>query len=755
MNLLWIVVLVGCVCAQRTINIGVQYSALKGVYAPNGAWIKPACELWQKYMNDNGGIGGLGIYPIFKFIDVQSNTALVPNATRALIQWGADILMGPEGVMVDSVLAITSPLNIPVMAVVTGSASTFICTPPLLPPCTSTDGSKRFNNVYSALTPAADYFSILMSDLAVRRIAKTVAIMYSTLGANAETCIGAITHAANNRINVLGTYSINAVANNTVQLSQIDIYLRLMADLSPDVYVVCDLSHCAYILLKMVEYGYTPKTLAMFECANQYTTLKDQVGTALQYVISPVQWHPYAQGYNFVDRGIKLANGASCCAQFSGSAELARQLLNQTSLPFSLSPMVGPIMMALKTIEFGVTSTNSTNGLAVSSVFERAHFTTVGGPLMYDSTGRDVDKTMILVQIQADYTQEIISPENTATVLPIYAIPQWNERTYYPTTYKTLSEQTFIVLASVSTILAFLIGLLLVLYRQEKIIKGASLLFSCCTLVGYLAILWSLIYTWPTDNNTTTCSLRIPFLLISYLLCYMPLFAKTWRIAYIFNQSQIRRELVTDIDVARYMALGSIPLITILILWCVIDPLKPALLVTDVLRPSLNIYVCTNSSIGWYIALGIVIGLYTVYGLYLSHRVRHAYSVFNEASSIRMCLAAFVFGVAVVSVFNDSYGKLMASLYFLLTFSMGVLYYSKMRYVFELWMGWEHEVTLFASEQPDARISELVVQKYGSRQPKADTTMDKSVLDEAPPTRMLFEKSTKSSPPMPTHKVGR
>jgi len=154
------------------------------------------------------------------------------------------------------------------------------------------------------------------------------------------------------------------------------------------------------------------------------------------------------------------------------------------------------------------------------------------------------------------------------------------------------------------------------------------------------------------DSLSTTCMLIPWFLSIGTSLTFSSLFAKTWRLGKIVNNSKMKRMIVTDMHVAFWVCLSVTGDIIIMICWSLIDPLfweinRRVLPVSPGGEMFIVVQVsayCTTKNSSW-----IFLGPLFVYhfisliiGLLILYRARNIKDTFQEGKYIRASLISTV-----------------------------------------------------------------------------------------------------------------
>jgi hypothetical protein len=651
--------------ADQVLKVGLLYST-KGIFASYGATVPISAQMWLDDLQaHNGGrIGSSNVRPQLLFADVKSDPVLTANLTADLIlNKGAHVLIAPETYLTGITALVARNLGrIPVIAGMAASSDVFTCIPPLAPPCSSTDAQRRFDNLYSNMTPAPNYWKTFLSMLHIQGM-QTVSMVWLNGAPDNDVCMGAVREAQDTQMRVLSTFNISA----TAPASRMATVLQTIADGTerPDILIVCHRLACASTLSALSATGFTPKALGMFECAGFTADLvKDPViAQLLKFVVTPLQWDFRLRGREYTDDPRR-----SYADMFSrNTTAIPSALQFYTRLQAAAPP--GQILTSLVASQFAslyqlasaVSDCNCSLPLGIHGGLDRVYMPSFFGTIANNDLGQNDLREMVLIQIDNQLKPQIIAPYSSATMAPVFPIPTWTERT--KSSWDKTSFSKVVVVAVILCLMAVLAGVLIVVLHDTKSIRATSYKFSLATLAGFCVIALSTL-TWTIDDTALNCSARVPVHLLGFTLTLCPILAKTVRILFIFRQKKMKTRTITDMQVLVLSLLLATPMWIVGIIWMAYDAgsLKLVTVVVDPLRPSLNFDMCTfaDATAGFtFLVIELVLALgMLILGSVIAFMVRGAYSLFNDARPIAWSMYNLTVMLALTIIltfsFNDS-----------------------------------------------------------------------------------------------------
>jgi hypothetical protein len=306
------------------------------------------------------------------------------------------------------------------------------------------------------------------------------------------------------------------------------------------------------------------------------------------------------------------------------------------------------------------------------------------GRAVLDSYGRLQDRPYPVTQITLDGFK-LIAPAGKTK--PIYPAPTWDEREFHFEVFNTQLEITVLIATSIVMFYGLVILMLLILYRQDPVVRSASPLFCYIIIIGSL-ILLSTIYVWPLQETDFTCMAKVWTLLLGFTLQNAAQTVKTYRLMKIFYQERLKKVKITNSMLG--IVLGATTLfVTIYILfWQLLNPLKASLVVVDPIRPKYNYYTCdnnTNTIFAWVIPAVIIALLPLMINCILAFKLRNIHSEFNETTHIgasifvSLFISLIIFSlVATTSSRDFSYAVRSSGLIILSCTTMTLLFIPKL-----------------------------------------------------------------------------
>lgn len=185
-------------------------------------------------------------------------------------------------------------------------------------------------------------------------------------------------------------------------------------------------------------------------------------------------------------------------------------------------------------------------------------------------------------------------------------------------------------------------------------IKASSYIFCIVILFGLgLSVLAGFVLASPPTADGG-CVARVWLCALSVMLVLSALFAKTYRLHALFNDTEIRHsEGLSNTDLFKFVGVLLLLMSAVLIAWMVVD--KPAYteeIDTALSTPSLvvlNVYCSTRYE--FVLTIALMYAVILIWGSYISWKIRLLPSQFNESSQIALCIALVLFiGIIAVPV---------------------------------------------------------------------------------------------------------
>lgn len=319
------------------------------------------------------------------------------------------------------------------------------------------------------------------------------------------------------------------------------------------------------------------------------------------------------------------------------SAELVYQDLLKT---FDVEPQwtIPVIMAAGEVLQKLMQATDSRDTETLRSAMSRFTTTTFAGPMAFSIWGQNNMKDIVLVQLDETKELQIIYPLSSATAAYAFPAPVFRDRTYTYNYLHTGAEITLGTICAVLTIISIVLGIILIIYQDLKPLAAASPLFLGIILIGSI-FMYTAYWTWlpQAGFSAASCHLRYWFLCLGFVFLFGSLFAKSWRIAGLFDPSERNILKVTNQQLG--LAVGTFVIIEVILLtiWSATSRPKIVVVVSDPLRPRLDKRMCEfgNGNVPMLILIVIYnLGL-LMYGIYTTIRIWDVpLKMYNESREI-------------------------------------------------------------------------------------------------------------------------
>lgn len=284
-----------------------------------------------------------------------------------------------------------------------------------------------------------------------------------------------------------------------------------------------------------------------------------------------------------------------------------------------------------------ITGNNMKAALAATS------FTGVTGDVVFDSNyDRTVPYYMTNIQTGGNFiavadwtvnanssvanlnvTKRVVWPDGT-TNTPGDGLP----RTQYWVEWNSAASIAILVFVGIAMLICIITIILIAKLSNTPIMRLASPTFLITTLVG-LTMFFSSLVPWMGYPSPASCNLRNWLGHLGFCLALAAIIAKTYRVDVIFRRrKKIKRIIVTNWELAKYVAIIMAPIAILLVVWTIVD--RPqARAVSDSDNNRLNI-VCGSKSPAWLIAALVYDAFLMLLSLFLSFRTRRVPDGFNE-----------------------------------------------------------------------------------------------------------------------------
>lgn len=360
--------------AASPIRIGATVS-LSGKYQEPSAMMAEACKLWEKQVNDRGGLLGRPVRLIL--YDDQSKEEQVRRLYQKLIVADkVDLVLSPY----------STTLTLPASEItekhrfvlVSGGASG------------ESVWERDYQYVFGVHAPAKRYF-IGFLDLMARHGLETVNILYENSAFQKSVAQGAREWASR-----LGLKVVLYKVYNQGKAELPGLVKEVMAA-PADGLIFCSYPNDSYELLRLLkETPYRPQALCLTIAAS-YPGFGEKMGDAAEGVFAPSQWEadtrmPFPGTQEFIENYKALTNRLP--SYHAGSAYAACQIL-----------------------EKAIKATRSLSQDKIRDYIRSLDTVTIIGRFRVDETGKQIGHNPILIQWQKG-KKEIVYPLNLQTATP-------------------------------------------------------------------------------------------------------------------------------------------------------------------------------------------------------------------------------------------------------------------------------------------------------------------------------------------------
>jgi len=208
--------------------------------------------------------------------------------------------------------------------------------------------------------------------------------------------------------------------------------------------------------------------------------------------------------------------------------------------------------------------------------------------------------------------------------------------------------------------LAFILSLVIWIYRTHPLIKSTTVFFSMLmvysAIAGYLSTL-----LWVVEPDETVCTLRVWFTPIFFTLMLSSLLAKTWRVLKIFDNQNLSSVDIKIVDLLVIVACSVIVDVIILGAWQGTSTFS-----VEQKKTGSDVFdscVFDNANIFGSIIIAEK-GLLLLYGMYLAYSTRGVLAAFKDSTNISFsifsfCLVLFVCIPLYVLTYSNIYSQLV------------------------------------------------------------------------------------------------
>ncbi|XP_072029935.1 gamma-aminobutyric acid type B receptor subunit 1-like [Amphiura filiformis] len=241
--------------------------------------------------------------------------------------------------------------------------------------------------------------------------------------------------------------------------------------------------------------------------------------------------------------------------------------------------------------------------------------------------------------------------------------------------FMAISTKAFIfmiILSSTGILLAIILLIFNLVYRNRRTIKLSSPYLNNLIIIGALLSYISIIIRGIDIGRVSLsvylimCKVDTWCLSIGFALAFGAMFSKTWRVHKIFTSKTAKKIVIKDVQLYGSVAVLLVIVIIILVLWEILDPLRIARQreetqvqeVGGVILVPIRHYCLSNYLSYWNGALFGVDGLLLIFGAFLAYETRHVrVPALNDSKYIGMSIYNVVIlsfiGVPVSFVLDD------------------------------------------------------------------------------------------------------
>lgn len=655
------------------VRIGVMYSGT-GPFSVFGAHTRRLAVSW---LNDllapgNGTIdGGNGVVAVSLILcDVASVTASALSCANKLLTYGISTAIAPESTLAVDVQPLFEARHIPVVAPLATQSFIFICDQSNLAPCTR-PSSRRFKYLFGTQPLASDLLRDYVNLLKVQG-AKTVALIKNSDSFSSEVCDTADTGAVTAGLNVVYRHTLVPADDYAARRA----IVATVKELDPDAVFFIDRTNCTGAMNLFGLNQYAPRSLMTIQCVDYPTRMLSDpydrdhgtYGTGtMRYVLGATGWDPRLRGQDYQEDAT-----LGYCDHFvprPGSSSATSPLVFQEYF-LALSGGVTPtyshsgIMMAYYLMEAAIAASGSNLPTQLYNALSSVYLPSFNGRLSIDSYGLVRSSPIVLYQVSATGSLEIISPVSSQTKGQVYPVPSYDERFFVNRLFEDRLEKVAIALVVVAQ--AYLLTLLIAMIgaRHHARIRAMSWKFSAATIVSAMILVVSIL-TWTINNTEAQCQARVPLIFIGYSTFLCSIFARVFRLHRIFNEQRMQVVSYPDGKLALIALIPLVPMWIVFLVGVGVFPMHvqeqspnandPATLI----RPSLNYTDCTIGGDGAVAILYTLLSgslFLTAIIYYLARRTKHVPALYNSPMEIVNSLGLFLicFCVALVLVLTGA-----------------------------------------------------------------------------------------------------
>jgi len=372
----------GPAAAGEPIRIGASISTT-GTYAKIGRYMQEGYLLWEKQVNQQGGLLGRPVKMVI--YDDKSEPATAVKLYEKLVNE-------------DRVELLVGPYSSPVSQAVSPIADKYK-QPMVLPVAASSAIFKRgLKYIFMVLAPAEIYMEGVL-DIAASRGAKTVAVANEDTAFPKSIVEGAVKLAEQRGLKVVFR---DAYPKGTTDFSAL---LTKIKAANPDVFIGGSyFDDSVAITRQMRELDFAPKAIA-FTAGSDLPEFYQQLGKNAEYIYSPTPWEPDMP--------------------FPGSREFVeayRKMWNRDPIYQSAAAYGGALVF-----ERAVRQVGGLDREKIREALLRMEETNLFGTYKVDENGLQIGRKMSILQWR-DGKKVLVWPKALAAAEPVYPAPPWRGR---------------------------------------------------------------------------------------------------------------------------------------------------------------------------------------------------------------------------------------------------------------------------------------------------------------------------------------
>jgi len=245
----------------------------------------------------------------------------------------------------------------------------------------------------------------------------------------------------------------------------------------------------------------------------------------------------------------------------------------------------------------------------------------------------------------------------SAPVLSLAASTRWSDGTYVtpPDRILPLAVSSYpsyllpLVAALIGVVASVPLALWVVVWvrRADPVVKSSSLVFNAFVLFGaFASAITAILYV--VEVKDSVCVLRLWFTPMFFLIFYSPLFAKVYRLSFVYNSKHARklRRVKEEYLVRTVLTALFVPLVLIIIGTASSRPNSEQVLSNGALETR-----CSSASDIVVYTLLAYIGLLMLWGSFMTIKIRNVPTYFNELSQIVLAMSFLLFyGILIIPI---------------------------------------------------------------------------------------------------------